>query len=901
GVDLNRTASELAEVSVWLNTLYSGQPVPWLKLKLRNGNSLIGARREFFDIADLDSKNSWLNKVPERIQLSEKRPENKIYHFLLPDNGMADYAGDKVIKQLEPQNISKIKDWKKNFTKNLTADDKKILLELSAAIDRLWLEHTKLLKKVIDDTKDEYDIFGRPDKKDEIRKNVIQKDDLSGALYFPFSSYSRLKFVMDYWCALWFWPIEKADLLPGRDEFIKDLQMILKVAGTEKAGQQELALDGKAQDSGSLIDKIGMVDIEKLCENVPRLKIVKEVTEIIKFFHWELEFANIFHEKGGFDLILGNPPWLKVAWQKDGILSEFDPIIAIKNFSSPEVDKIIIKSINSDYKKNLLLLDFTSSAGMKNFFNSTSNYNLLVGLKSNLCKCFIIKSWNISNNNGIIALIHEAEILSEVKSNLKREIYKRLCLFLHFQNELSLFQDVLHTKKFAVTITKASPKSEVNFNSIVNLFHPRTVDECFDHSGIGPVPGIKTEENDWEIKGHKSRIVNFTEKELIIFNDLFAEEKSDILDTIFPFLHAKELIYVIIKINELKRKIRNIPFTSSLMFNETTAQNNKIIKEEVGIPNNISEVILSGPHIYVCNPYFQNIPTDYNNKQDYYPINLKNIDKEFLHTTLYKLDQNYCNSEENLSYRNIRKLMVFPLAERTFATAIIPPKVKHINGMISVEFPKYEDLITFTGVSNSIIYDFIIKLIGKTNLFDEVVNTLPMPENVDWRIKSRVLRLNCLTKYYSELWETQFEDVFKDDQFAKKDNRLSKWNYLDKKWDFSFGLKNFFERRQALVELDVLTALCLGVSIEELITIYNIQFPILYKNEKATYYDQKGNIVYSINPSFSRINRKDILESWDGKSTEPIDGYYPPFDTCDREADMRQAYEFFRDKVNKSN
>ena len=25
---------------------------------------------------------------------------------------------------------------------------------------------------------------------------------------------------MDYWCALWFWPIEQAHLLPTRDEFI---------------------------------------------------------------------------------------------------------------------------------------------------------------------------------------------------------------------------------------------------------------------------------------------------------------------------------------------------------------------------------------------------------------------------------------------------------------------------------------------------------------------------------------------------------------------------------------------------------------------------------------------------------------------------------------------------------
>lgn len=897
GVDLNRTASELAEVSVWLNTLYSGQSVPWLKLKLRNGNSLIGARREFFDAADIGSKKEWLNKVPQRIQLSEKRPEDKIYHFLLPDEGMADYAGDKVIKQLEPQNITKIKDWKKNFTRSFTDGEKNALVELSKAIDKLWQEHTKLLKDVIAGTGDDFDIFGQPSKKDSFRKNVIQKDDLSGTLYFPFSSYSRLKFVMDYWCSLWFWPIEKAELLPDREDFINDLQTILKVANTEKTGQMDLGLDKKEAGSGSLVDKIGMVDIDKLCDKLPRLKIVKEITERIKFFHWELEFANIFHEKGGFDLILGNPPWLKVTWQKDGILSEFEPLISIKNYSSPEVEKLTTKIINSSNKREQFLEDFTSTTGMKSFLNAVVNYNILTSLQSNLCKCFITKSWQLSNNNGVTGLVHEAEILSETKGVLKREIYKRLCLFLHFHNSIHLFNDVKDTKKFAVTITKSYPKTEVNFNSIVNLFHPRTIDESFEHSGIGPVPGIKTEDNKWEVKGHKSRIVNFTEKELKVFNELFAEEGTNVLDTIFPFMHSFELISVINKLIEFKTKIRDIKWASTEMFHETNSQNDKIIKEGVNIQIEINNVILSGPHIYNCNPYYQNIPINYNSKQDYSPINLNFINADFIQRTLYQPGVNFNQAGNFHKYRNFRKKMVYPMSERSLATAITPPGIKHINGIISMDFEKYDDLIKFTGFSNSIVYDYLVKMIGKTNITDEVVNILPMPDKFDWRIKSRVLRLNCLTKYYGDLWESQFEDIFKEDQFAKKDNRLSKWDYLDNKWDFSFGLKNFFERRQALVEIDVLTALCLGISIEELITIYRIQFPILYKNEKATYYDQKGNIVYSINPSFSRINRKDILENWDEISTDPIEGYYPPFEICNREADMRQAFEFFKDKV----
>ena len=44
-------------------------------------------------------------------------------------------------------------------------------------------------------------------------------------------AYARLKFAMDYWCALWFWPIDKADLLPSRSEFLNDMYNVHDLGG----------------------------------------------------------------------------------------------------------------------------------------------------------------------------------------------------------------------------------------------------------------------------------------------------------------------------------------------------------------------------------------------------------------------------------------------------------------------------------------------------------------------------------------------------------------------------------------------------------------------------------------------------------------------------------------------
>ena len=65
GVDLNATAVELAEISLWLDTMVAGLQAPWFGLHLRRGNSLIGARRAVY-APTLLAKKAWLTTAPER-------------------------------------------------------------------------------------------------------------------------------------------------------------------------------------------------------------------------------------------------------------------------------------------------------------------------------------------------------------------------------------------------------------------------------------------------------------------------------------------------------------------------------------------------------------------------------------------------------------------------------------------------------------------------------------------------------------------------------------------------------------------------------------------------------------------------------------------------------------------
>ena len=162
GVDLNPVAVELAEVSLWLNCIHSDGHVPWFGYQLVCGNSLVGARRQVYksSLLGTDKRRKaerWFSFAPGRVQAAEP---GTVYHFLLPDPGMADYR-NKAAKQYEPDNLQRIKTWRDAFCQPFGAEEIAELEALSVRIDELWALHTDQLARDHEKTEDALPVWGR--------------------------------------------------------------------------------------------------------------------------------------------------------------------------------------------------------------------------------------------------------------------------------------------------------------------------------------------------------------------------------------------------------------------------------------------------------------------------------------------------------------------------------------------------------------------------------------------------------------------------------------------------------------------------------------------------------------------------------------------------------------------
>ena len=938
GVDLNETAVELAEISLWLDTMVAGLDAPWFGLHLRAGNSLIGARHSYYRPHDL-RKRAWLKQPPtplpltslaDNLQRARISPEilgGAIHHFLLPADGWGETGKGKIAKELEPERSKRLREWASQIKRQPTKAQEKQLQGLAVRVERLWQLALQRLRIAEEQSARTIDVWG---KETEHKEKSVQREEIEAALHDPDGAYQRLRTVMNAWAALWFWPVtenmlrvqtDDGELIaqpPSLDRWIQTLSQLL---GTpEKKIDYEGATLFTTTDWHEL-DELEEVELklsgaqpaEQVRKNFPWLQVTDRVSHDQRFFHWELDFASVF-AKGGFDLQVGNPPWVRPDVKEKDLLAEGDPWWHLTSGAKAgEISARREATLEIQGIRDLLVEESGATESQAAYMRSIVQYPLVGGLRPDTYRCFMEQTWRDAAPDGIISLIHpETHFTDTNAGSLRATTYARLRRHWQFINEKMLFEDNDDKMTFGIHAYGAR-RSSPEFLQAVSLYTPETVEGSLRHSGEGEEPGIKDRDGNWDTASHRDRINRVDEEVLAAWNSIYGDDSLPDNQTPMAYTVNRSLEEVLEHVGRSARLEALSPRFSG-GWNETTDRKRGIFDHGWGAPASWDDVILKGPHLHVGNPSYKYPNESMKHNQDTYEVDLERLTSDAIPITPYKptaspevYDAQYTdwgtdakNDPARDHYRLALRAMAANTGERTLIGAIIPPGAAHIHGVASYGFAAPADLVTAAGFGHSLVSDLVVRSAPKSAIDPATVGRLPIVTDHPLlpQLHLRVLRLNCLTDAYADLWADTWNDAFLVDEWAGGRERANREPLAPggEVWTARSPLRIAEDRRQALVEIDALVAVMLEITADQLAAVYRTAFPVLYGYDtKRDYYDENGRLVPG-----------DIVKKWlkDGDELSAEDRtatnesgytytYEPPFVLLDREADLREAHAYF--------
>ena len=349
-------------------------------------------------------------------------------------------------------------------------------------------------------------------------------------------------------------------------------------------------------------------------------------------------------------------------------------------------------------------------------------------------------------------------------------------------------------------------------------------------------------------------------------------------------------------------------------WNETTDRISGIFDHGWGLPDSWADVILKGVHLHVGNPSYKYPNETMKHNQDWSDVDLELLEADEIPVTPYKpvansgiYDSRYTDwgtgGESDPArdhYRLAFRAMAANTGERTLIGAIIPPDAAHINGIGSYGFDTAEDLTVAAGFSHSLIADLVVRSSQKGFFGPPTIERLPIVTDHPLlpALRLRTLRLNALTRVYSDLWTDAWDDAYLSDEWAGGRERANRPALAPESstWTAASPLRIAEDRRQALVEIDALVAVMLGVTADQLAAVYRTAFPVLYGYDtKRDYYDVNGRLVPGeIIREWKK--RGDSLSEEERTATNAAGNTYTyelPFVLLDREADLRKAHDHF--------
>ncbi|WP_131739169.1 hypothetical protein [Actinomadura roseirufa] len=1109
GIDLNATGVELAEVSLWLNTMHPGMRAPWFGLHLRRGNSLIGARRWVYEADHLKKERTIGAKTPTKLPFraaedsaKQPLPNEAVHQFLLPTSGWGAVAGasgdaKKLVEQLAGTRMGQLKEWKARVLakpKSFRGKNGQLARLQAAAlrVEYLWTlvaKRMELSEREIARTTSvwgtdrevdaaEY-AFLRRDKRNPDQSLPLTKEKVFQDLFEAEGSpYWRLKQIMDAWCALWFWPLDKVGLLDGTDPEYATAPVVIAQTGADldallssAAGQAVeiemhvpkptpqfiesrplFAMDGDQMSLGEyeedLVERkevkekphpstsknasgpirrrdiipladmddwidflesmvgtgsvpegtlattfdslkelkaleawiereMGMDDARKAVEiRYPWMRVVHDIAAEQGFLHWELDFAGIFtSEAGGFDLQVGNPPWVRPEWKENPVLAEYEPwFMLTKKPKAEDKNRRRKSELAREDVQEYLLGEATNTVTMASYLSAEPVYPLISGSQPDLYRAFMCEVWDHAARGGTAGMVHpDTHFAGDKEAALRAAAYRRLRVHGDFVNEGNRFfpPPVGRSSHFGVHIYGA--EGEISFDSLSWLFTVDALRLSASAEDAGLDPGVKYN-GDWDERPHPKRVIRVTTETLKRWRRLAGDEGPlEYTRLVTPVSTAEDP--AIDALGTYPLRLGALHPDISPGYHESGAKkaqfgpdkDQRLIDYNTGIDGQPdyhaqawSDVILKGPQIGVANPMFKQ-PSQGNGElhglnpreladnavpeSEYRSAAVREVflgeqskwpdwgkfealigsqeereqaqvriaekrkvkPEEVEHEQIEKFLLEKASYPYSENYRVAWRRQIAPNTQRALFAAIVPPDVTHVDQVNSMRLRTLRETALAAGFCAGLPLDYYLRISGKGDMRVGTASMLPAP-NSDHPLASslllRILRLNSLTTAYADMWKELY-----DPKWPGYERWAIEWSHLKTKlpdvtpsWQHDTPLRTEHARRAALVEIDALVAVWLGIDADTLIAMYRARFPVMQDFDRVMWFDANERKIAGSRYTYGFGQTKDHWTQFEAHQKDPDnapvpDGYTAPFYKADRVREMRGAHAYFKKRL----
>ena len=161
------------------------------------------------------------------------------------------------------------------------------------------------------------------------------------------------------------------------------------------------------------------LDIDGFARFIALWRRTQELAEERLMLHWELDFPGVFPEwsprRGGFDAVIGNPPWDRVKLQEVEWFSPETRRPDIASATPASLRKEMVVQLEAE--GDPLYADYANAQAhadtMLRYGRACGDYPLLGGGDNNLYRLFVERATDLTDHNGVMALLTPSGIYGD--------------------------------------------------------------------------------------------------------------------------------------------------------------------------------------------------------------------------------------------------------------------------------------------------------------------------------------------------------------------------------------------------------------------------------------------------------------------------------------------------------